>query len=113
MIYYNIGDNMKKIVKYLFIGIIIAYFILYLSYKNGYYEHKNEEKRILTDIKIKEYEEDLKNGVDVSQKNYINIKPSYDNTYTRTTLKISNKIEKIFDKSIRFLFHKLSQSLEE
>lgn len=104
---------MKKIVKYGFLGIILVYLILYLSYKNGYYEHKNEENKILTELKIKEYEEDLKNGVDVTKKNYIDIKPSYDNRYTRTSLKIANTIENIFDKSIKFFFRKISQMVDE
>ncbi len=59
---------MKKTFKILFIIFIILFFILYFSYKNGYYVDKNKEKAILTEEMIKEYEEDLKNGVDLSKK---------------------------------------------
>lgn len=104
---------MKKVVKGFFVLIIVAFFALYFSYKNGYYERKNAEKRFLTDMKIKEYEEDLANGVDVSKKDYVVILPSYDNTYTRTSLKVSNKIEKIIDGTIKYFFKKISKMVEE
>lgn len=92
---------------------IIVYLMLYLSYKNGYSERKNEEKRILTELKIKEYEEDLANGVDVTNKEYVVVRPTYDNTYTRASLKLSASIEKIIDKSIKYLFRKLSRMVDE
>ena len=93
--------------------IIILYLLLYFSYQNGYYVDKNKEKMLLTDEKIKEYEEDLKNGVDVSQKDYIAKVPSYDNPYTRFSLSLSRKIEKGFDKIIKYLFKKVGQSINE
>lgn len=104
---------MKKICKIVFILTFIVFLLLYFSYKNGYYEHLNEEKHFLTEEKIKEYEEDLKNGIDVSTKNYTIIKPSYDNKYTRTCLKISNKIEKTIDKIIKFFFRKVNSYVDE
>ena len=67
----------------------------------------------MTDEKIKEYEEDLKNGVDVTKKEYVVVEPSYDNTYTRTFLKLSKTIEKSFDKTIKYLFRKISKMVDE
>ena len=96
-----------------FIVIIVLYLLLYFTYKNGYYERLNEEKRVLTELKIKEYEEDLASGVDVSKKDYVVIRPSYDNVYTRKTLEISSYIEKIIDKSIKYLFRRISGMIEE
>ena len=91
----------------------MVYIFLYFSYKNGYYIKRNEETSILTEEKIKEYEEDLKNGVDISSKSYIVTKDNYDNSYTRLMLRISNKIEKGFDKTIKFIFKKISKTINE
>ena len=104
---------MKKIIKGMVILLIVVYIFLYFSYKNGYYIKKNEELNILTEEKIKEYEEDLKKGLDVSTKNYIVTKNSYDNSYSRFLLRISNKIEKSFDKTIKFIFKRISQTINE
>ena len=104
---------MKKGLKYVFILIVLLYLLLFFSYKNGYYEDINKEKKILTDEKIKEYEEDLANGVDVSKKEYVVITPSYDNAYTKVILKISKNIEKGFDKVIKFLFKKVGNVIDE
>lgn len=100
-----------KVIKIFLIIIIFIYLILYFSYKNGYYIDKNKEKSILTEEKIKEYEEDLKNGVDVSNKDYVVITDNYDNSYTRLSLKISKKIEQGFDKVIKFLFNRLGNTI--
>ena len=104
---------MKRVIKICFILIILLYLLLFASYKNGYYRDVNKEKKILTDEKIKEYENDLKNGVDVSKKEYVIIVPDYDNTYTRLALKISKYLENGFDKTIRYFFHKLGEIADE
>ena len=102
---------MKKSFKMFAILIIIIFFILYFSYKNGYYIDKNKEKMILTEEKINEYENDLKNGVDVSKKDYLVIENNYDNGYTRLSLKISKMIESSFDKIIKFIFKKIGNTI--
>jgi len=104
---------MKKTIKISLIIIIIIFVILFFSYQNGYYLDKNRETMILTEEKIQEYEDDLKNGVDVSKKDYLIISDSYDNDYTRLSLKISNKIEKLFDKIIKFFLKKISNTIND
>ncbi len=86
---------------------------LYFSYRNGYYEIRNNEKKILTEEMIKEYEQDLLNGVDVTNKEYTVIRPDYTNTYTQNLLRISRKIEKVFDKIIKCFFQKISSTINE
>ena len=104
---------MKKVIKGIFILTILGFVFLYYSYRNGYYIRRNEETNILNEEKIKEYEEDLKNGVDVSKKNYIVVRDSYDNSYSPFLFKISNKIEKGIDKVIKFFFKKISNTINE
>ena len=68
---------------------------------------------LLTEEKIKEYENDLKNGVDVSKKNYLDIKDNYDNKYTIFALKLSKKIETGVDKFIKFILRRISNTINE
>lgn len=113
-IFYNyLGDIMKKGIKIVFLSVVLIYLILYFSYKNGYYRDINEERKILTEEKIKEYEEDLANGVDVTQKEYVVIAPSYDNNLTRVFLKLSKTIENGVDKTIKYVFKKLNKMVDE
>lgn len=104
---------MKQGLKIIFILLIIFYLVLYFSYRNGYYIDKNKEKSVLTEEMIKEYEEDLKNGIDVSKKDYVVIKDTYDNGYTRASLSISKRIENGFDKVMKFFFRKVGETINE
>lgn len=105
--------NLKKAIKVLLIIVILAYLGLFFSYQNGYYEKLNEEKKVLTDEMIREYEEDLEKGIDVTSKEYVIVKPSYANVYTNSLLKISRKVEKVFDKVIKYFFNKISSQVNE
>lgn len=104
---------MKNGFKIFLIIIIIVYIILFISYKSGYYIDKNKEKMILTEEKIKEYEEDLKKGIDTTNKEYIVISDNYDNKYTRLSLTISKKIESGISKVIKYFFGKISDTINE
>ena len=104
---------MKKIFSFGLVILILGFILLYFSYKNGYYIKRNTDNAILTEEKIREYETDLKNGVDVSSKTYIVSQDNYDNGYSRLFLKISDKVEKGFDKIIKFLFKKISTRINE
>ena len=92
---------------------ILVFIFLYISYRNGYYIKRNGETSILTEEKIKEYENDLKNGVDVSKKDYIVVRESYDTSYSRFLLKVSKGIEKGFDSTIKFIFQRISKTINE
>ena len=113
IIYYKNGDLMNKSIKYGLIIIIFAYLGLYFSYKSGYYVNKNTKKMILTEEKIKEYEQELKKGVDVTKKEYIEEENNYDNKYTNFTLKISKKIENGFIKIIKYIFNRIGNEINE
>lgn len=101
--------NFKRIIIFLFILFLINYF----SVKSGYYESKIRENTIITEEKIKEFEEDVKNG------DYVDIKDYTESNYVDTSNKlnsiaynlgegiddfINNKVTKIL-KNISKLFH--------
>ena len=104
---------MNKGFKIFIVIMIISYIALYFSYQNGYYEIRNNEKKILTEEMIKEYEEDLKNGVDVTSKEYTVVRKDYSNTYTKNLLKVSRKIENSLDRIIKYFFNKVGSTINE
>ena len=104
---------MNKVFKIGLFIIIVIFLILYVSYQKGFYLDINKQKTILTEEKIQEYENDLKNGVDVSKKEYVVIVNTYDNNYTRSFLAISKKIENSLDTVIKYLFKKIGDTINE
>ena len=104
---------MNKYFKICLIITILVFIGLYFSYKNGYYANKNKENMLYTEEMIKEYEEDLKKGIDISKKSYLTKKDNYDNKYTSFTLRVSKKIENSFDKVIKFILRKITNVINE
>ena len=86
---------------------------LFFAYQNGLGERWNNERKILTEEMIKEYEEDLKKGVDVTKKEYVVVKPTYSSVYSSSILKISKKIEEGINNVIKYFFQKISDSINE
>ena len=52
----------KNIFKLVIIMLIITFTIMYIISSTGYYEYNMQSKTILTNDKIKEFEEDVKNS---------------------------------------------------
>ena len=57
---------------------------------------------------MKEFEEDLKKGEDVTKKDYIDSDKTYSNTIYKIGIGTSNIIEKSFNKLMRYLFSEAS-----
>lgn len=104
---------MKKFLKPLVLIIIFSFLALYFFYTSGYSENKIRKEKELMEQMILKYEEDLKNGVDVSKENYVIQKPDYSNNFTNTTLRLSEKVCDIIDQSIKYLFKKMSNMVNE
>ena len=81
--------------------IIIILFLIFINLfiinKNGYYETKIKNETILTNKKMKEFENDIRDGKMVDIKNYYvpNIK-NYDNKFNRAGEKLSSLINNGF-----------------
>ena len=104
---------MKKYIKPLILIVIFCFLGLYFFYNGGYAESKIRKEKELMEQMILKYEEDLKNGVDVSKEDYTIEKPDYSNVYTNTSLKVSEKIKDLIDGGIKFFFKKLSDMVSE
>ncbi len=104
----------NKIIKYLFLGILFIFIISYVVEESGYYEYKLKEKTTLTEESIKQFEEDVKTGKDIDINDYIvEDYKDYSNNLTKTTMKISNTINKYVRKSVVSVFRILNRIIEE
>ena len=91
---------MNKVIKVLGIILIIFFLSLYFSkYNSNYYENKT----VLTNSKILEYEKDLKSGKKINSNDYVVKEKNYSNSASRIGMKISKLIEKGFDSGLKFL----------
>ena len=104
---------MKKIVKPIILIMIFLFLGLYFFYNNGYEESIIKKEQRLVEEKIKEYEDDLKNGINVTEKDYSIEKPNYSNDYTNINLKIGEAIENILSNSIKFVFRKMNDMVNK
>jgi len=62
---------------------------------------------------VLKYEKDLEAGIDVSKEDYIIEKPDYSNIYTKTSLRLSEKICDLIDGSIKYVFKKINNMVSE
>ncbi len=100
-----------KIFKGVIILLIIVFLGLFLVYKNGYYENSLNNKVILTNEEIEQFESDLKKG-ELSLDSYHKMEIDYTTNTSKMSLKISNKIENIINSSIKFIFKKIGNLVE-
>ena len=91
----------KFILKFLLFSFIF-FLIIYFANETGYYEYKVYTKTKLTEESIQEFEQDIKNNKDTSQKDYI-IKEevNYSNKLTKTGSKVGAFIETMINEAIK------------
>jgi hypothetical protein len=72
------------------------YMVIYCLSISGYYENKRHLQVTYTNEKIKEFEEDVKNGVEIDMKKYVDEhNKNYANVFTKTSDNIGQVISKI------------------
>ena len=95
---------MNKVIKVILIVITILFLSLYFSnYNNDYYETKT----YMTEEAIKRYEKDLKENKNIISNSYIPKEKDYNNKASRLGVKVSNFIEKMINKSLKYLAKQL------
>lgn len=104
----------NKRLKIIIIIILIIFASSYYVSNSGYYEYHLQEKTILTNKKIKEFEEDIKNNKDIDIKDYLsdsNI--DYTNGFTNFVYGVSDGGTKITRKIMKRLFRRLRYLVED
>ena len=94
--------------------VIIVYISSYYVSNSGYYEYHLQEKTILTNKKIKEFEDDVKNNENIDIKDYLGSKEEdYTNKYRNLVYGFSDGANKIARTILKKIFKKLSYLVED
>lgn len=81
--------------------LFVVYTALFISVENGYYERQTAKKAILTEEKIAEFEEDVKNNKEVDIKDYLEEEHrDYSSPTSKIGVKFSEGMQKIMTKGI-------------
>ena len=104
----------NKILKVIIIIIILIYISAYYTANSGYYEYELQEKTRLTNEKIREFENDVKNNQNIDIKDYlVNTEIDYTNNFTNLVYKINDHGNKFMRKVIKTIFKKLSYLVDD
>ena len=99
----------KGIFKFFFLVLLTIYTFLFFVVNAGYYEYESYSKKRLTDIQIKKFEQDIKNGVRIDLENYYTDDDSFNTGEKRLGLKISLLGSKLIKKGINTTFDLVSK----
>ena len=92
--------------------LVFLFFVLYFMQASGYNEYTRNRENMLTEEQIKEYEEDIESGKDVTIKDYLNKdKVNYDNKVSELGLDLSELIGDIFNKGMNTFFEMLNEAV--
>lgn len=92
--------------------LVFLFFVLYFMQASGYNEYARNRENMLTEEQIKEYEEDIERGKDVTIKDYLNKdKVNYDNKVSELGLDLSELIGDIFNKGMNTFFEMLNDAV--
>ena len=103
---------MKKIIGYIPVIVIVLFLALFFSYQNGYYDKYMKSKISLTNEAIEKFENDIKDGEDVTIEDYLPNEKNYATKASAISLKVSNKFENIISNGVKFIFKKISSVVE-
>lgn len=97
----------KRLVE-LFGGVVIILFlVLYIGQATGYYKIAENRKAALTEDAIRRFEEDVSAGKKIVASNYLVKEKNYNNNISILCIKVSQIIEKGFDKVMNYIFNEL------
>lgn len=106
--------NKKKIFKVIFTCFFLAFIVSYVIEMTGYYEYNLQNKTIMTNEAMAQFEKDLAEGKDVTKEDYVvSTEKDYTSSLTRTTNKVSVKVNKILKEGIESVFKIVSTFVEE
>lgn len=90
--------------------LFIIYLVFYISVESGYYDSNIIKKTILTNEKIKEFENDIKNNKTISLDNYYQ---KEDKDYSSLASKSGQKITKSVSGIVSFILHNAANVLKK
>lgn len=101
----------KNVIKILGITLIVLFLSLYIAQMSGYYEYTESKKTTLTEDAIKRFEADISAGKKINAKDYLSEEKKYNNNLSHMGMKISNYIEKGFNKIMNSIFQEVNKAV--
>ena len=103
----------SKTFNLILLFLFLTFLGLYFSSNAGVIDYQAKHKNTLTEEKIKEFENDVKNNKEIDIKKYITkTDKKYDNTVSNSTLKVSNTIGKVIEGGLKFIFGNLEKAID-
>ena len=100
--------------KTIVIVILIIFITSYLISESGYYEYTVQQRTIITNEKIKEFEQDIKDNKDIDLIDYLDKgELDYSNAFTNLVYRISDNSNKLAKKAMKYLFKKIGSLIED
>lgn len=104
----------KHLIKNIALFICLIFMCSYVVSKSGYYEYSMQSKKNLTDIEIKQFESDIKEGKYVDITDYLKKKQTdYTSPLTRITIKISRNINNYLKEGLESMFNIVGKLVED
>lgn len=104
----------NKLFRVIVIIFICIFVCTYVVANTGYYEYNLGKKTIITNEKIKEFEEAVKNNKNIDELEYFKEEEvNYSNKFTNFVYNISDRSNKIARKIAKSLFKKMGSLIEE
>ena len=103
----------EQVLRIIGISFIIMFFSLYLIQLNNYSGYAENQKNILTNEAIKRFEEDVHNGVEIDEDNYLVKEKNYNNSFTHIGMKLSSFIENKFNKTMNRIFRNINSVITD
>ncbi len=98
-----------KVVRFFILILFIIFAGFYIVSYSNYYDYDAKKRMTLTNEQIKQFEEDVQNGVDIDVKNYLSLNEKhYNNKVSQFTYKVSSLIGRTIEKTINGVFNKLA-----
>lgn len=102
-----------NIIRVVISVLVFLFLVLYFMQSSGYNEYAINRENMLSDEQIKEYEEDISLGKDITVKDYINKnKVNYENNISKLGLDLSYLIENVFNDGMNAFFEMLNEAVE-
>lgn len=104
--------NSNDLVKYVFFCLLAIFVTIYISYQNGYLEYSNYKKSMLTSEMIKQFENDVKEGIAIDVNNYLIKEKDYSNKISKVSLSVSNWFGGYVKKTLAKIFKSVNKLIE-
>ncbi len=102
--------KLNKVLRNFLFLLFFIYVTIFVSNELGYYDYQKTKQVTLTNEQIEKFEEDIKNGIDISIEDYVvDIKKDYQNTLSEASLGFSNFISKTVKKGTESVFNALGK----